>query len=516
MTIRELLEHLKERQLVGDSSIESIKEALSKENNESVSAWYIRALVVLGAWASSGFFIAFLLISKIISLSNSREWLVWGFIWISAATVIRAFVKKIFPIQLALAMSVAGHILFLAGVAEYGIETVASVSVILSLILYLLYTDAVHRFLSVVSSVALIIGWIFDDKAYYLLHGLLFVEILGAGVLFINVRMPARLRPLAYALAVSIPMTLLLITEVKEVKTPWWPSSFLLVIGLILLYGWVAGGFSKLLHEPLSLVVVSTLVLGIVSTPGVLASIGLLVLGYALHDLILLGLAAVFFPTFIWFYYYDMNVSLAFKSLILIGSGIVLVIAKWFLNEYKIVYKTPIDLAMLTSAREGIVKSRVYLEIATLILILVVTNGLIFQKQLVLKSGRTMLLKLAPVDPRSLMQGDYMALRYELENQVSRQNIENLPPEGCIVVTLDDQGIATFVRVHKGEPLGEGEYLLRYRRRGNFRLGADAFFFQEGHAKDYELARYGELKVTSSGDSVLVGLRNEKLERLDR
>jgi uncharacterized membrane-anchored protein len=358
--------------------------------------------------------------------------------------------------------------------------------------------------------------WIFNAKEYHLLHFLIFVEMLGAGILFTGMRVSSKLRPLAYAFAVSIPITLLIITEVHEVKTPWWPSSILLVAGLIWLYGWVAGGFSKLLREPLSMAVVSTLVLGIVSTPGILAAIGLMVLGYALGDLILLGLASVFFPTFIWLYYYSLNISLAFKSLILIGSGIVLLTVKWFLNKYKIDYKTPINLAMLASAREGLVKSRVFLEIAALILILVMTNGLILQKHSMLKSGETILLKLAPVDPRSLMQGDYMALRYELERLISAQNVTDPPREGRIVVTLDGQGIASFVRIHHGEPLGEGEHLLRYRHRGNFRLGPDAFFFQEGHAKDYESARYGELKVSPSGDSVLVGLRGEKLEYLGK
>ncbi|MFX7329222.1 GDYXXLXY domain-containing protein, partial [Acinetobacter baumannii] len=34
------------------------------------------------------------------------------------------------------------------------------------------------------------------------------------------------------------------------------------------------------------------------------------------------------------------------------------------------------------------------------------------QKEMLLKEGQLVLLPLAPVDPRSLMQGDYMALRY--------------------------------------------------------------------------------------------------------
>ena len=50
------------------------------------------------------------------------------------------------------------------------------------------------------------------------------------------------------------------------------------------------------------------------------------------------------------------------------------------------------------------------------------------------------------------------------------------------------------------------EHLLLYRYRGDLRLGAESFMFQEGDADLYSNARYGELKVDESGASVLIGL----------
>ena len=47
---------------------------------------------------------------------------------------------------------------------------------------------------------------------------------------------------------------------------------------------------------------------------------------------------------------------------------------------------------------------------ANLLLVLAVVNGAILKKQAVVESGERVVLKLAPVDPRSLMQGDYMIL----------------------------------------------------------------------------------------------------------
>ncbi len=141
-----------------------------------------------------------------------------------------------------------------------------------------------------------------------------------------------------------------------------------------------------------------------------------------------------------------------------------------------------------------------------------VVNAMIAAKEATLRNGVTMYLELAPVDPRSLMQGDYMALDYELERNAMRSG----PPKnrGAVVVTLDEQKVAHFVRFHQGEPLAPGEHLLRYRvTRNGLTIGSNAFFFQEGHGDHYAGARYGEYKVDPSGTCLLVGLRNPDFSR---
>lgn len=146
---------------------------------------------------------------------------------------------------------------------------------------------------------------------------------------------------------------------------------------------------------------------------------------------------------------------------------------------------------------------------AGLVLAVAVPNALVVQKERLLADGTTMLLELAPVDPRSLIQGDYMRLEYALSRQIADSK-GAWPRTGQIVVALDSLGVARFVRRHEpGTPLRPGEHLLTYRRRGGrLRVGTDAFHFQEGHAQRYAGARYGELRVSGSGTSVLVGLRD--------
>ena len=143
-----------------------------------------------------------------------------------------------------------------------------------------------------------------------------------------------------------------------------------------------------------------------------------------------------------------------------------------------------------------------------LLLALTLPNVAIWQKERTVASGTPMLLELAPVDPRSLMQGDYMRLDYAIARSIDDR--KGWPRDGLLVVSLDSTGVARFVRRHdKYVPLGTGERLLRYRLRDNrVRVGSNAFHFQEGRADRFARARFGELRVDAQGTSVLVGLRD--------
>ena len=139
-----------------------------------------------------------------------------------------------------------------------------------------------------------------------------------------------------------------------------------------------------------------------------------------------------------------------------------------------------------------------------LVLVLITVNAQIVHKQMVLDRGCRVLLELAPVDPRSLMQGDYMVLDYAVSRAALNHTGEKR--DGCLVLEVGGDDVGRYRHVHDGAPVGPGEQLLRYRRRARVQLGAEAYFFQEGQRERYQKARYGELRVDASGESVLVGL----------
>jgi uncharacterized membrane-anchored protein len=149
-----------------------------------------------------------------------------------------------------------------------------------------------------------------------------------------------------------------------------------------------------------------------------------------------------------------------------------------------------------------------------LIILLIYFNFSVSKKEELLKDGQLVLLRLAPVDPRSLMQGDYMSLRYHIAQSI---NVDHIPKRGYCVVRLDKNGVADRVRLQKETtPLNTGEYLIKYSspEQWDINIGAESFFFQEGQAQKYENAKYGAVKIDKKGNSLLVGLYDEHLKNI--
>ena len=151
---------------------------------------------------------------------------------------------------------------------------------------------------------------------------------------------------------------------------------------------------------------------------------------------------------------------------------------------------------------------------------LVVVNLGIASRERLLRDGKVVLLQLAPADPRSLMQGDYMALGFAIAQNVRAalgdEALADGHHDGYAVLALAADSTTTFVREQPDvEPLAPGEIALRYRLRGGEpRIVTNAWFFPEGQAARYQPARYGELRVGDDGEALLVALRDADLKPL--
>lgn len=153
---------------------------------------------------------------------------------------------------------------------------------------------------------------------------------------------------------------------------------------------------------------------------------------------------------------------------------------------------------------------------AGLALILAAVNASVWQKERLIDAGQTVLLQLAPVDPRSLMQGDYMRLDYALTRALPREQGD---ATRIARLKLDGRQVATRIDADSDAAPGPDEARMVMRRRGgvfgnHWRIGSDAYFFQEGTGGQYNKARFGEYRTSPGGDSVLIALRDEQLQRI--
>jgi uncharacterized membrane-anchored protein len=138
-------------------------------------------------------------------------------------------------------------------------------------------------------------------------------------------------------------------------------------------------------------------------------------------------------------------------------------------------------------------------------------NTEIFKKEDLRRNGQPIFLELAPVDPRSLMQGDYMALDFVLAGQITAQlptaqsKVQATPSQ--VILSLDQKRKATFSRWPNANPLLPNEIPFRFiLRNGRPWLGTNAFFFEEGSASRYQNARFGEFRLNAQGEAILVNL----------
>jgi len=170
------------------------------------------------------------------------------------------------------------------------------------------------------------------------------------------------------------------------------------------------------------------------------------------------------------------------------------------------------------------------IALISLVLILAGVNWSIAQKEALLTNGDIVYLKLKPVDPRSLMQGDYMRLRFQVGDDIYsvlpktstakhtwRRRNTITAKDGYVIVKRDNKNIATYKDLyHKDQTLQQNELKMRYRIRNNHvKFATNAFFFQEGTAKTYQKAQYGQFRVDKNGELLLVDLYDKDLHKLE-
>lgn len=207
-------------------------------------------------------------------------------------------------------------------------------------------------------------------------------------------------------------------------------------------------------------------------------------------------------------FYYQLAWPLGTKALVLACAGAVLGALAW--------WGRPGARATAAAAAAPAPRFAAWGLGASLVLTLAVANGAIWQKEQLIAHGQPVYVELAPVDPRSLMQGDYMRLNFNLpfDRQLEMQELLRAQRPHAIA-RRDARGVATLVRIDSGAPLAADEMRIELTPKGGrWILVSDAWFFAEGEAERWAKAKYGEFRVEPGGRALLVGLKGPNLEAL--
>ena len=211
-------------------------------------------------------------------------------------------------------------------------------------------------------------------------------------------------------------------------------------------------------------------------------------------------------------FYYQLAWPLASKAALLAVAGAILCALAWLATRGKVLHlvenRPAAVVAQNRQVRVGV--------LAGLLLVLLVVNVGIWQKEQLIAKGEVIFVELAPADPRSLMQGDFMRLNFlNLGVLSTLASVENAPGRPRVVARRDARGVAELLRPYTQEALAPGEFLLELTPKdGRWVLVSDAWFFKEGEAARWEKARYGEFRVLPDGRALLVGMRGEDLQAL--
>ncbi|ANH69381.1 GDYXXLXY domain-containing protein [Mitsuaria sp. 7] len=277
-----------------------------------------------------------------------------------------------------------------------------------------------------------------------------------------------------------------------------------------LLRRWRPTGSAKLLPPLLVLAALSALMPAL---GGILLVLALMASTRRWRLAALAGVAAVWA---IGALYYEWQLPLAHKSLALVVMGAALAAWVRWLAWHPTAPSSDGGTRPTLALRRG---AGLLLGAGAVALVLV--NVLIASREQLIAEGRPVFVKLAPVDPRSLMQGDYMRLNYDLPSVGWRSRSD---PDASllwgarprIAVLLDERGIAHSPKLlAPGEAVPAGAQVLELAPKGGqWTFVSDAWFFKEGEVERWQPAKYGEFRVTPEGKGLLVRVVGEDLKPL--
>jgi uncharacterized membrane protein len=335
---------------------------------DTTPPWYARVIAGFGAWVATGCLIGFLVIVDLVD--NETAAMIVGALLVAAGVYARrqADPDQDFIRQLSLAVSLAGQVLVVVGVRAVTESTAAAslAALAMSGVVIALVPDQAHRFMAALTgSIGLVatmasfrLAWSVGSLGPLgdvILRGSDIAAAAFVGVIAYAWRVDVRgrssqraeiLEPVGYGTLAALLLMLVFSSWFREVEdftrgqrsgaAAWTLGPGTTVAIALALSALIV----EILHElrATSVTAATPLVLALLtlSTPGILAAIALLALGFDRRNRILIAVATAFLVKFMSMYYYTMKLTLLEKSVVLVASGLLLLGARVYLElRYK-------------------------------------------------------------------------------------------------------------------------------------------------------------------------------------
>ena len=270
---------------------------------------------------------------------------------------------------------------------------------------------------------------------------------------------------------------------------------------------------SSLFYGLLSLLLLAE---GLSDTAGLLLNIGFFVLSTFLLYWTLhkgrkgeFGISLGFWFAFLLMKYYDFLWSLLHKSLSLLLLSVLFFLASSWLERR--------NKEQVPAAKPPFMARMVRVLLPVILLQFVIGGYQVWNSETILSQGTLIKLELEPLDPRSLLQGDYVVVSYA----ISRLDQEDLSAGDDIRVVLrktagDAYGFSGYYELDGewNQPYQEkpGDVVINGRVYGGDRVeyGIESYFVPEGTGRQVETtARYALVRVGKNGDAILERLTAE-------
>ncbi|MBS0286810.1 MAG: DUF4401 domain-containing protein [Proteobacteria bacterium] len=248
-------------------------------------------------------------------------------------------------LQSALILMIVGKVLVVMGFEQLAnhsliplrVEWAITLGILLvTLPTYVLFPNPIDRFLSSTATLtSLLYNSLFLYSTNVTFFGYFCLLMFLAGFLFIWRNKSLSWSSLNYALVITLCESVLLLpffSDPSYLKVPSFAFNGVLGIALIFLCLILAQEKRQLFGISTLLACLAVLALAFVSTPGILLALGLLILGYAKHEMALNIIGGAFLCLFLILFYYELPFTLDYKAALLISTGVIMLAIRLFVK----------------------------------------------------------------------------------------------------------------------------------------------------------------------------------------